>query len=211
MRNRATATLVLAIAAFIASPAAAQGQGFGFLGGLGGFSLLQLTPPLEMKLALTDEQKTKLATARDAMRQQTREAFQGGQDADRQAALQKLQAIRQKAEADAAALLTAEQKPKYEAMKKMSEEYQGLGRHSVGLLGVDGLTDDQKSKLKALAADIGAKRRELFQGGNFQEALPKIRELDMQTATAVGNILTADQLKQHNATMPQMRRPGGQN
>lgn len=145
--------------------------------------------------------------------QTLRQSSQG----DQQAALQKFQAARQKSEGEAETVLTSEQKTQWTALKTENEQFQGLGRAGVALAGVEALTDDQKGKLKTLAEETGGKRRTVFQdavqGGDRAAAREKIQALETESDAAVRKLLTADQVKQYDATLaglPRLgqRRPG---
>src|SRR4051812_42015386 len=118
----ALAAVLAAVTLVPALPARAQGQGR--RGMFPGLTLIQMPAPLQAKLKLTDDQKAKLQTMRDAQLAE----FQAGQQeaqngGDRQAIFQKIAASRQKADADALALLTADQKTQFEGMKKESAQY----------------------------------------------------------------------------------------
>jgi hypothetical protein len=211
--RRLTALAMVAVATVLAAaPASAQGQGRRGRGGFGqNFSILQLTPPLETKLAITPTQKTEIDKLRMAVRQEVQAAFQGG--GDRQAAMEKIRMVNMKAEADAVALLNGDQKTKYAAMKEESTKYRGLGRYQVGLLGVD-LKPEQKAGLVTLAAEREKAREALMQslqGGDRQANGEKMRAFQMETDAAVGKILTPEQLKEAQAAAPQPGRRGGGN
>ena len=196
----ALAAALVALAGFSATPAHAQGQGRG-RGIFPGLTLVQMTAPLQVKLKLTDEQKSKIGTIRETATQERQAALQEAQNGgDRQAAFAKIQDSAKKHEEEAQALLTAEQKTQFEGWKKESETYSGLGPASVGLLGVDGLNDEQKGKLKALAADTKTKTEAITQSvqasGDRQAARQQREALQTETQAAIAKILTPDQAKQ---------------
>lgn len=202
----ALAATLIALAAVPTMPAHAQGQGRGRMM-FQGLTLVQLTPPLQTKLKLTDDQKSKINTIRETATQERQAAFQEAQNGgDRQAIFAKIQEDAKKHEAAAMALLTAEQKTHFEGWKTESTMYDGLGAASVGLLGVDGLNDDQKSKLKALAAETKTKTEAISQaaqaGGDRQAARQQRQQLQADTEVAIGKILTADQVKQLEGATP---------
>lgn len=186
-------------------------------GMFGQVSVLQMTPPLQAKLKLTEEQKSKVDGLRKKLQETRMAAVQEAQNGgDQMAAFQKVAAAQRASETEAEALLTEEQKKNLAGMKEQAMQLRGLGRSAVGLLGVDGLTDDQKAKLKALSDDSAAKARELFQsaaqGGDRQAAVQKLLAMQAESETAVKKLLTADQAKQFEAALPaQMRRPGAGN
>jgi predicted nucleic acid-binding Zn-ribbon protein len=211
MKRFATAALVLAGLALIAPVMAQQGGGRGFFGRL---NLAQLPAPLQDRLHLTEDQKSHLQQIRDSSREKLRDARQNS-SGDQQADRQKMQEIFQKAEADSEALLTPDQKTEWDRMKEHHRNYQGLGpRSSVALLGVEGLSEDQKSQLKSLATDTGGKLRDIRQNssGDQQGAREKARALMTETEASIRKILHDDQVKQFDATLAAIpeRRPQNQ-
>ena len=225
MRQLGIAVALIAACGLLAGPAGAQqqqrrqGQGQGrFGGGLfggQGVTLMAAPAPVQEKLKLDAGQKEKLAAIREKMSAEMRANFQGGGQGQRPGpeVIQKITAMREKSESEAVALLSPDQKKQWDGMKADAEKYQGIGRGSMALMAVDGLTADQKSKLAALAQEIQGKRREMLQGaaqgGDRQAVGQKMRELDTQTTDAVKKILTPEQAKQYDAAQPQgqFRRP----
>lgn len=199
--NRFMMGLAAAVLAgvMVAGPVLAQGQGQGRRGRgfQQGFSVLNLTPPLETKIGLNDDQKAKIKAISDKLRADTMALLQSAGD-DRRAAFQKAQENRTKAEAEAMALLNDGQKKQVEALKQEAQGYEGLGPAATGLLSVTGLTDDQKGKLKALSTEMQGKRREVLQSvqGDRQAAQEKLRALQMETNQGIQKILLPDQAKQ---------------
>lgn len=217
MMRRLLSMLTLCAAVLVAvGPAQAQQGGRGR--GRGGIqlSLMRLPAPLADKLALSAEQKSKLAAIGEKLQADTAAARQSA-GGDRQAAMQKTRELTMAAQTEASALLNADQKKNWEAWAAMHREIAGLGRSATALLMVNGLTDDQKGKLKTLAETTQGKRRELFQGaqgGNNPELREKAMALETETQTAIKAILTGDQPTQFEAglaAIPQGRRRQNQN
>jgi hypothetical protein len=187
------------------------------------FSILRLPPQVQDKLGLSGDQKKKLDAIGDKMRSEMQGMFGQGGGGDRQAAMQKLRARGQKAEAEAMAILKPDQKKKYEAMKAEAKDYEGLGRGSVALLAVNGLKGDQKKKLRELAKQSESKRQKLFAGGPGGPGgrgggpggpgggFEAMRALNEANDKALAKILTAGQMKQYEAARPRRGRggPGG--
>lgn len=200
----------LALAAGLAG--AVQAQGFQGRRGGDGLSLLQLPAPLQEKLQLTSDQKAKLEAMRAASREKMQAAFQEAQQAaDRQAAQQKIQELRRSLDAEAEAVLSDEQKPKYTAWKTEAAAYPGIGRSAVALLMVDGITADQKSKLKSLSQERQAAQRELFQslqGVDGPARREKMQAAQAETEAGVKKVLDANQQAQYDAALKAIPAPG---
>jgi hypothetical protein len=204
----------------IAGPVLAQGnggrRGTGFLGAVGGFSLLRLPAPVLARLEPTDEQKQKLTALRERIQTEVQALLSDAQFAnDRQAAIEKLRSLNDKVEAEAVALLSPKQKQQADALKAEAAQYAGLGPSGIAMLAVTGLTDDQKAKLKDVALRTQGKRQELFQtlqgGGDRQAAIQALRAQGDEANVAVKQILNAEQQKQFQEALPMGRRPGNQN
>jgi len=189
MTLRFSPLAAVALACAIVAPAQAQGRGGFFQAGL---SPTRLSPTLQTKLSLTADQKSKLEAIQAKTREQLQALFQGGGG---QGARDQLRELNQKAEAEALAVFTADQKKTYEGWKAEAEPYQGLGRTHVALLVVTGLSADQKKQLKDLGAAIQAKRPQPGQGGG-REAF---QALEQETQAGIKKILNADQAKQFDA------------
>jgi hypothetical protein len=202
--------LTLAVAA---GPVLAQGQagqGRGGFRGRGGFSILRLAPPVQTRLNLNADQKTKLQAISERVRTELRGVFQAG--GDREAAMLKLRETNQKAEAEALALLDATQKKQYEDLKTEAAGYAGLGGAGSALLAITDLSADQKTKLKALAS-TAAERPRPQPGGDRAAAQQARRAQDEADRAAVKAILTPAQQTQYDAAVAasRQRRPGQNN
>ncbi|MGV3723392.1 MAG: hypothetical protein ACO1SX_21055 [Actinomycetota bacterium] len=202
--------LTLAVAT---APAFAQGQGGQGRGGFRGrgvFSILRLAPPVQSRLNLNADQKTKIEAISDRLRTELRGVFQAG--GDREAAIAKLRETNQKAEAEAVALLDATQKKQYEDLKTEAMGYAGLGGAGSALLAITDLTAEQKTKLKALAT-TAAQRPRPEPGGDRAAAAQARRTQSEADRTAVKAILTPAQQTQFDAAVAasRQRRPGQNN
>jgi Spy/CpxP family protein refolding chaperone len=219
MKTLSVAAAAIAVVSIgLAAPSRAHAQppgrpGFGAQFGGGAAGLLELPPAVQAKLKLTEEQKTRIAAIRTKSQEDVRNAFQGAAGGgDRQAAFRAMTEARRKAETDAVALLTADQKKQLDELKTQAQQYQGLGREAVALLAVDGLTADQQGQLKKLATDAQAKRQEALRslqgGGGGGGALRGLQQLQTETTAAIRKILTADQAKQFDAVVATLPAPG---
>jgi hypothetical protein len=208
----------------LAGPVLAQGAGAPAPGGgqgglaaagrtLGQFSVLRLTPDLEKRLALTADQKSRLDGMRSAFQQEARGlVVVGGQGGDRQEALRKFQGLAEKAENDGTAVLTPEQQKQVAAWKEDAKQYEGLGRSSLALLSVSGITDEQKEKLKKLGREMLTKRLEALKGfapgSDRQQARQKFQEIERDCQAGIRKILNEEQDKQYEAALASVSQPG---
>jgi periplasmic protein CpxP/Spy len=206
--------LMMGLAVCVAAgPALAQQGGRGRNRG-DGLTLLRLPAPLAEKLQITADQKTKLEALGERQRTESA-AIRQNAAGDRQAANRQLRELSTKIDAEAAALLNADQRKNWDAWSAEHKNVAGLGRSATALLMVSGLSDEQKGKLKTLATDTQAKRQQLFQGvqggaANNPELRQKAEALETETQTGVKGVLNADQVKQYEAglaALPQRRRP----
>lgn len=219
MRAVSMALAALLAAGLLAPAANAQGRGNRprpgagpgqALRGLVGPSLLQMNPALGKRLGLSAEQVGKIEEIRMRLGQEARAQFQAGQRPD-QETLRKLRDTRDKGEREAVAVLSPEQSRKWDEIKAQHEKYRGLGRAGMGLLGVDGITSEQQQKLLSLAQESEAKRREIFQGaaqGDRQAAFQKMQQMDEQVQADIKRILSPEQVKQYEVSLPTGRLGG---
>jgi len=195
------------------SPAYAQQQPQSRPAGMSSqVNLLQLPPALQAKLKLTADQKGKIAGIRKKLAETSaavaQEVEKGG---ERRAAVRKDLAARQAAETEAEAALTDAQKSSFAGMKEQVAQWRGLGRAATALVAVEGLTEDQKGKLKALAAETAAKAREILRGEDRRASLRKVQAMQMETEESVKKLLTADQVKQFESVWAPLRLPTDSN
>ena len=185
-------------------------------GALTRVSLMRLTPALEQRLKITPEQKARFAEIQSRTQQSLQGQINREQSPEqRREGIRKFQEAQLKAEADAEALLVGDQKKTLQAIRADAEQFQGLGRHSVALLAVPDLTAEQRSKLKALAADVRQKRGALFQENRDPARRAQLsgvlRAQQQQIDAGVKAILTPPQAKivQENLPRGAFGGPGG--
>lgn len=172
---------------------------------LGPFSLLRLAPELEARLALTGDQKAALDGVRARLQEEVRSLAQpvapGG---DRRETWRTLQTATERAEEAAVAVLTSNQRMRYESWQEDGTRYEGLGRSVLPLLLVDGLTDEQKARLKKLSEGMLARRLAALKGfgpgSDRDAALQKLQALERETRSAVRKVLTDEQDRQYDAS-----------
>lgn len=76
---------------------------------------------LQEKVGLTDEQTVKVKAILQKAREEARKAFENG-DGDREAMREMMMKSREKTDAEIMKLLTKEQKPKFEALRKEQQK-----------------------------------------------------------------------------------------
>ncbi|MGV3723391.1 MAG: hypothetical protein ACO1SX_21050 [Actinomycetota bacterium] len=236
MNRSMTPFLALALGVVVATcsiPAMAQGPGGGgpgrggFGGGRGGFggrarglSILRLSPPVQARLGLDAAQKSKIDAIGKKLMADAQGLFgQGGGGGNREAAMTKMRGLSAKGEGDALNLLKPAQKKQYDSLKAEAASYAGFGRSGGALLAVADLTPPQKSKLKTLATQAGAKRDKLFGGGgpggpgggDRNAMMEKMRAMNVANTAAIKKVLTPPQQKKFDAAVAAGGRggPGG--
>jgi len=134
---------------------------------------------------------------------QRRAAFEDVQNngGNFQEAMQKLAPAMEKGSADALVLLTPDQKKTYDALKSRHENYAGLGpRSSMALLLVDGISEEQTGKLKALGTEVLSSLKGIAAAGGGNP-LEEVRKAFSEAEEKVRKILTADQIQQFDETL----------
>jgi hypothetical protein len=181
-------------------------------------SILRLPPALEARLDLTTDQKSRIELVRAQARQEVEALtpkpepgvqLDDAQKEERRAKL--IAAVRPKleaAEAQAEAMLTAEQKRRYAELQSAFAPLEGLGEPGFALLMVDGLTDDQRVRLKALADSADARRRDLAAAARQKgeptepdEEQKARKEQEEQALADIAKVLTPEQQKQLDLAM----------
>jgi hypothetical protein len=206
MRLLMTLAMAAAVTVLVAGDSLAQqpgrrggGQpgrgGAGMFGGGGNPLMLLANADVQKELSLTDDQKEKVKSAGDKMREKMREAFQGGGQPDRE----KMQAMMKEMNDEATKTVKETLKP--EQQKRLKEiQYQAMGAQAFANADVQKelkITDEQKEKLNTINQDMQKEMRELRQGGNFQdpETQKKIQALRKETTEKTMAVLTDDQKK----------------
>jgi Spy/CpxP family protein refolding chaperone len=221
------ATLLLATMGLtVRAQGAGGGQGFG--GGQGGGqrrggrgnNLAQVpVSVLGYELKLTADQKTKIQAIQDTLADTIKKAqapAAGGQPD-----FQALRASYTQANTDITAVLTDDQKAKLPDMFKALAPYNTVGI-PLGVLPSLKLTEDQKTKIAAIADDASTKTRDAFQnaqGGDRQAAMTAIQAIRKDAGDKAVALLTESQkttLEAYKKAHPQPQgfggfgRPGGQ-
>ena len=196
LRNRLA--IVSCVALFVLSSASAlnaQGRGPRFFGSRDGMRLNLLgVPQVQEELKLSDEQKSKSKAVIDEFNSERQKAFaefQNLSDEDRQKRFAELQDKTKAAWEVAAKTLSKEQAERLDQISIQALGVRALGDEAVAKTLM--LSDEQKQKLEAMGAEIGAKMREVGFGEESQEKRAELqKELNDKSLAA----LTEDQRAQ---------------
>jgi hypothetical protein len=178
-------------------------------------SLLRLSPALEARLKITPEQHEKLVALSERLRQGTvRTDGEQPTGQDRGNRLKTLREAQLKAEAEAEALLSAEQKKLLEQLRRDADLYPGLGRYGLALLALPDLTEAQRGKLRDLSNQMIQQRQKMVAGfksapGNAGQLSDQLKAVDGETLTNIQALLTPAQQKELKDAMrySRSRRP----
>jgi Spy/CpxP family protein refolding chaperone len=191
---------MLAAAALLVGSAQAQRPGGGFGRG-GGVGMLLTNKSVQDELKLTDEQKDKIKTALDKVREDQKDAFATMRD--RQAKEEDRAEARKKVtEATTKALDGILKKEQEARLKQIQLQQEGVRVFvNSDVQSALKLSDEQKDKIKTIVEDTGKETREAFQGLNFQdrekmaEARKKVEALTKEATEKIETILKDDQKK----------------
>ena len=200
-RNRlAMVSMVALLVVSSASVLHAQGQGRGrgrggFFGSRDGMRLnLLAVPKVQEDLKLSDEQKSKSQAAMEELNAERQKMFAEGQnlsDEERQKAFASLQEKTKSSWEEAAKSLSKEQVAR---LDQISLQVMGAGALSDETVAKTlMLTEEQQKKLGEVGAEVGAKMRELGFGEGTQEKRAELQKEMTEKSLAV---LTDDQRDQ---------------
>jgi Spy/CpxP family protein refolding chaperone len=197
MRTLRTTLAALGVAALMASPAWAQGRGFG--GGFGGPGALLSNKSVQQELKLDDKQAEKANELAEQIRTKSREAFESTSGLEGQERREKItelmKPINEEANKSIATILKPEQVKRYH---QISLQQRGAMAFSDPQIQGDlKLTDDQKEKIRGIEEDSRGQMREIFQSaqGDRQAAMEKMTALRKETMDKVLGVLNDDQKK----------------
>lgn len=177
-------SLSLAVASF------AQADGGGRRGGA------SIPVAILKKLELTDEQKSKIQAAADALKTDNDAAQQLSTPKEKR---QAGKAAREKYEAAVKAALNADQQTKLTAMLGEMQQYSDLGPLAGQMVGLN-LTDEQKGKIKEIAGKYQPELRKLRasqkDATDKQAVMAQIREQQQKMMGEVRAVLTPEQREQ---------------
>jgi Spy/CpxP family protein refolding chaperone len=205
MRKMFGLMVVGSLIAFVATDSNAQrpGGGFGFGRGMTGFGLLQNTGVQE-ELKITEDQKGKIKTAGDELREKYPLGFGfGKKDAKRPSKEELEKTFKERSEAEKkaiAAILTREQATRLKQIERQQDVARTLTTDEDAIKELK-LTDEQKTKIKDLADENQKEMRGLFGGGGGgkggfnKEAIEKMQTLRKELKEKTMKVLTEDQTK----------------
>ena len=193
MLQRAAALLLAGgIALSLSLSAHAQRGQRGLQGERGGAA----SATLIQRLNLTTDQQTKVKAAADTFRADIQKARAM---TDPQARRQAMRQARQNYETALNAALTPDQQRQLQSLREEARQYRAFGPIGSRLAGLN-LTDDQKTKIKAIAAkyqpETDKLRTALRNGGDREQLRTQSRELRRKMRNEVTAVLTPEQQKQ---------------
>jgi Spy/CpxP family protein refolding chaperone len=160
-------------------------------GGAASATLLQ-------RLNLAADQQTKVKAAADTFRADIEKARAM---TDPQARRQAMRQARQNYETALNAVLTPDQQRQLQSLREEARQYRAFGPIGARLAGLN-LTDDQKTKIKAIAAKYQPetdKLRTALRNGDREQLRTQSRELRRKMRDEVMAVLTPEQQKQLNS------------
>lgn len=193
------AALVLGLSALCTTEAAAQGRGGGMFGGRGSIANLLANEGVQKELKLDADQITKAGELAEKSREKMREAFSTLQGLDQQERMQKAQELNR--EINASAKKEASEFLKADQLARLTQiDLQNRGPAVYNDPEVQAklkITDEQKASIKEVIAEAAEEMRSIVtnSGGNRQEAMAKITELQKSTKEKIEGKLTDEQKK----------------
>jgi hypothetical protein len=160
------ATLSIFAVLVLAVVASAQGGGRGGqrmmrMGGNDNPAFLLMRPDVQRDLGLTDDQKSKLQAAQEAMREQMMQRMQGGGQQDREAMMAEMRKMQEEQAKTVNAILTPEQQKRLQEISIQLGGNRAVARKEVA--DALGLSEAQRKSISDLTAKQGEANRELME------------------------------------------------
>jgi predicted transcriptional regulator len=171
---------------------AGQGRGGMMGGGQVTMAVLLANEGVQKEIKLTDEQKGKVKEFADAQRAKMQELRpQNGEQPDREKMQAAMKAATEAGEKFVKDTLNADQQKR---IKQIFYQVMGLRAFTNDeVVTTLKLTDDQKTKVKALSDEMQKDMQELMQGGFNQETQTKRKAITKEYLAKATDALTADQ------------------
>lgn len=205
------ATLVAMVGLFLASDISygQQGRGQGFMRGRTGIMGLVTNEAVQKELGIGDQEKEKLAAASqkfaDEFREQVQSAsgganFQDASPEERQKMLAKFQELNQTLTAKHLPAIKEALKPEqFTRLQQISWQVGGSAAFAdPELAKALDISKEQQEKIAALNREYGQKQFGLFGGGgNPQDAIAKMRELQQERDKKATEVLSKEQQEKY--------------
>jgi Spy/CpxP family protein refolding chaperone len=170
----------------------------GFPGGFGGSTgALLRNEGVQKELKLSEDQIEKVKKATQEVQEKFKGDFEKLKGLDKAEAREKFGELFKKIGAETDKAVSGILKPE-QAKRLRQIQLQQMGSQAFSeedVVKALKITDDQKEKIKTIREDAGKEMRELFKGGNFEEAQKKMAALRKETMEKVQAVLSADQKK----------------
>jgi Spy/CpxP family protein refolding chaperone len=190
--------LVVAVAALLAMPAAAQPP-FGRGGGGGGAGALVRNLGVQKELKLTDEQVKKIEENNKKLEPKMREAGEAFQGGDREKGQEIMKEVAAETEKFLKETLSADQQKRLKQIQRYNMGPNAFTDEEVAK--ELKLTDEQKEDIKKITQELGVQSKEAFTGVDFQDqearqaAFKKIQGFRKEATEKITKMLTPDQKK----------------
>jgi Spy/CpxP family protein refolding chaperone len=196
------AALALGATVLLAGSAMAQRGGFGFGGrGRGGGPDMLSMPEVQTELKLSDEQKTKVMTLLDQLREERQQQGQELRDLSQEERQKRGAEMRAAANKLVNAILNADQQKRYRQLRLQQQGMSALTEKDVA--DELKLTDEQRTKIQGIQDEQMANMRSAFQRGggdggrpDFSAVRQRMEAMRKQTDEKIAAVLTDDQKKQ---------------
>jgi len=200
------AALALGATVLLAGSAMAQrGGGFGFGGrggGGGGANMLRM-PEVQTELKLSDEQKTKVMTLLDQLREERQGQFQELRDLSQDERHKRMMSMRADENKRVGAILNGDQVKRYHQLQLQQQGMSALADKAVA--DELKLTDEQRTKIQGIIDEQATSMRSAFQRGgggaggarpDFSAMRQQMEAMRKKTDEKIAAVLTDDQKKQ---------------
>jgi hypothetical protein len=199
MRTMIRAFTGLALVGLLASPAFAQGRGFGRGGMMGSLYGLLGNESVQKELKLDDKQVEKAKEVSEKIRGEAQEKFQGFQDLSQEERREKMQTVNKElTEATLKAVADFMKPEQITRLKQISYQARGVQAFAdPEVVAKLNLTDSQKTEIRTISEEQMEQMRTIRQDnqGDFEAIRKKSGELTKETLTKITAKLNDEQQK----------------